>query len=144
VMGGSIMVPKPYFTLGAQGELLAHQVPVPKPQPRPRADPRFLVGSSPSLAKRVRARVGRLLGHAPAARNVVYDNEDAPTYRLAQALLASMLRESRARVKVVMPLLDVRYVTERWTHHHRFFQQLASAGSAVFVDAAEFFLPLSG
>ena len=142
--GGSIRVPKPYFTLDDRGELMLHHVPVPKPSLQPVADPRFAprpMTFGSRMRRLIRSAVGR---PGPGYLMSVYDDDGAIGYRLGQALLRRLLDESSARLKLLAPMPDLAYATHRdATNHHAFFQEVASASGAEFVDVAAFFRPLS-
>jgi hypothetical protein len=141
--GGSIRVPKPYFTLDEQGELVLHQVPVPKPSLRPVSDPRF-TPRPVTFASRVRTFIRSAVGgRASSYRMPIYDDDRALGYRLGQALLRQMIKESHAQLKLVAPMPDLAYATEPdATNHHAFFRSVAAEAGADYVDVAKFFRPL--
>ena len=142
--GGSIRVPKPYFTLDDRGELVLHHVPVPKPALRPVADPRFAPRPA-TFGSRVRRLIRAAVGRSgPGYRMTIYDDEHALGYRLAQSLLRQVINESQAPLKLLAPLPDLAYATHQdATNHHAFFRTIASEAGAEFVDVAAFFRPLS-
>src|SRR5205814_834940 len=77
MMGGSIVVPKPYFTLDHDGALLSHQIPVPKPLPKPQGDHRFDRRPSPSVVARMRTTLGRMVGRESGYLNPIYGKADS-------------------------------------------------------------------
>jgi hypothetical protein len=144
VTGGSIRVPRPYFTLTADGALQQHHNPVPKPTFRAHFDPRFST-AVPSRAGRVKDAIKTLMPQRPPEYlNHLYDDPQGAGYRLGHALLARILRESTAPVKLLAPLPDLNYAAHaEATNHHPFFSSVAAAGGAEFVDVAGFFRRLS-
>jgi hypothetical protein len=142
--GGSILVPKPYFTLAADGALVQHQVPVPKPSLQTQDDPRFRAQRLSTMGRIKRAVAAAIGRQAPQPASDVYDNPSDPAYRLGHALLTCLLSESRAPVKLVAPLPDIAIAARSdATNHHRFFQTLAETTGARFVDLAVYFRRLS-
>ena len=144
VTGGSIRVPRPYFTLDTDGSLVPHNVPVPKPAFKAMPDPRF-AATRPTLQRRAKDAIkSMVLRQEPPYLYDLYDDPQGIGYRLGQALLGQILRESTASLKVLAPLPDLNYVTRPdATNHHSFFLSLAKAGGAQFVDVAGFFRGLS-
>lgn len=142
--GGSIRVPKPYFTLDNGGDLVLHHVPVPKPALHPVVDPRF-APRPVTFGTRVRRLIRSVTRQPlPAHRMAIYDDDGAMGYRLGQKLLGQVMTESHATLKLLAPLPDLAYATDRdATNHHAFFRTVASDAGAEFVDVAAFFRPLS-
>ena len=142
--GGSILVPKPYFTL-EHDALVEHHIPVPKPSPQAHADARFDVARAAPRFGGARRIVRTLLRRNVSAHlHPAYDDASKEVYRLGFALLASTIRESRARLKLLAPLPDFAYATRRdATNHHAFYASLAAQTGATFVDVATFFAGLS-
>lgn len=142
--GGSIRVPKPYFTLDDRHELVLHHVPVPKPVLRPVIDPRF-APRPVTLGTRVRRLIRTAVGRpAPGYRMTIYDDDSSLAYRLGHTLLRQVLKESQAPLKLLAPLPDLAYATHHdATNHHAFFRSIASDVGAEFIDVAAFFRPQS-
>ena len=140
VTGGSVRVPKPYFTLDSDGSLVRPNVPVPKPAFKVHPDPRF-EGTRTTLQRRAKDAIKSMVFHQePAYLYELYDNPQGVGYRLGQALLREILIESSAALKVLAPLPDLNYVTRvDATNHHPFFSSLAEVADAKFVDVAAFF-----
>lgn len=142
--GGSILVPKPYFTLDGSGALVPHHVPVPKPSLRPVADSRFAPRPR-TVGGRLRSVVRSVLRRSGASQRLtIYDDPTDIGYRLGQALVRQLVTESTARVKLLAPLPDLTYASDPGaTNHHAFFRSIAEETGAEFVDVASFFRPLS-
>ena len=142
--GGAIRVPRPYFTLDTDGSLVSHNVPVPKPALKTFPDPRF-EATRPNWQRRIKDAIkSMILRQEPPYLYHIYDDPQATGYRLGQALLREILRESAASLKVLAPLPDFSYVTRPDAiNHHSFFSSVAEAGGAHFIDVSRFFQQLS-
>lgn len=138
--GGAIRVPRPYFTLDGNGALVSHNLPVPKPSLRIVSDPRFPMAKA-TIGRRVKELIkSKILKQQPPYLFRLYDDPQGAAYRLGHALLTTILRESRARVKLLAAQPDQNYVTRAdATNHRTFFASVAESAGVPWIDVAEFF-----
>ena len=127
--GSRIFRPKPFFELRG-GELAPGNQPAPKVSLAQKAPPGGGIIARAKDAVRRRLRPddpGR-----PKGVFAMYRHKASTGYRLTKAILAAALRESKAALKILMPLPHYPYIEQGWPPDYLdlFFETAAENGAA--------------